>query len=254
MNSLIIGDKSQLSYYFPKEYERVSGKNLDLSFYEDKFYDRVFITFAEQRLNEIKDFSTYIDTNTMLTLKMVEFFRHRANFVIVYGSCELWNNYNGEIDINDKFDYDVNSAYTGYCVSKHMMVEQIHDLKTDNVFILHPFNFNPGFLFSKIFDSVKNRTKIEIGDTYFYRDMVHPKYVVERSIMSQSDEVIGSGRLTFVNDFIRKLYAVYGLHYEDYVTENINANIIPKKKILYLRSKEAKYTNLLEDTLDDIRL
>ena len=56
-----------------------------------------------------------------------------------------------------------------------------------------------------------SREKIEIGDTYFYRDIIHPKYVVERSILADKDEIVGSGRLTFINDFIRNLYHFSGL-------------------------------------------
>jgi nucleoside-diphosphate-sugar epimerase len=259
MNSLVIGT-SQLSHYFPKDFEKISSRNINLKLYKDSFYDRVFLTFAEQRIHTIKELTAYADINTTLILELVEFFKNKANYLIVYGSCELWNNYIGAIDIKDKFDYDERSPYAAYCLSKHLMADDIHESKVKNVFVLHPFNFNspyrkPDFLFSKIFDSIINKKKIEIGDTYFYRDLIHPKYLVERSLLAMSDEIVGSGRLTFINDFIRELYKKSKLSYEDYVVENTIHNVATKK-ILYLKSKEIKYSynDLLKDTLNDIKI
>jgi len=260
MNSLVVGNTSQLSYYFPQKYERVSSRNIDLTLY-DKEYDRVFLTFAEQRLSEIHSLQEYIEINSDLTLKLINFFKDKANYVIVYGSCELWNNIEGSIDEKNlsSFDFDKNSPYYGYCISKVNMIKEINKLKNKNIIVLHPFNFNspkrkPSFLFYKIFDSIINRKKITIGDTYFYRDLIHPKYVVEKSLVATKDEILGSGRLTFMNDFIRELYRQNHLNYNDYVEEIFNTDIIPKKKILYLNSKEILYNKLLEDTLLDIKM
>jgi len=258
MNSLIIGNTSQLSHYFPTEFERISSRNIDLRLYENSFYDRVFITFAEQRLNEITNDELYIKVNTNMLLELVKFFKNRANVIIVYGSCELWNSYCGGIDLSYPFRYQPRTIYTGYCISKQKMVQEIQSMNVNNVFVIHPFNFNspyrkPGFLFSKIFDSIINKKKIELGDTYFYRDIIHPKYVVERSLLANEDEIIGSGRLTFVNDFIRELYIKNGLKYEDYVTEIDDKTFSQKWSIIYLKSKESKYNSLIEDTLKDIK-
>jgi nucleoside-diphosphate-sugar epimerase len=260
LNSLVIGSTSQLAHYFPEEYEKTSSRNIDLSLYKNNTYDRIYITFAEQHL-ELNTLTPFIETNVNLTLDLIDFFKNKTNYIIVYGSCELWNNYIGEIDLNDNFDFNINCPYTRYCISKRMMIEKIHQLDTKKVIVLYPFNFNsiyrkPGQLFYKIFDSIINKKKVEIGDTYFYRDIIHPKYVVERSILAIEDEMVGSGRIIFVNDFIRELYIKSGLNYNDYVTENYNMNIIPKKKILYLKSKEIKYSynDLLNDTLNDLKI
>ena len=257
MNSLIIGNTSQLSHYFPTEFERISSRNIDLRLYENSFYDRVFITFAEQRLNEITNDELYIKVNTNMLLELVKFFKNRANVIIVYGSCELWNSYCGGIDLSYPFRYQPRTIYTGYCISKQKMVQEIQSMNVNNVFVIHPFNFNSpyrksGFLFSKVFDSIINKKKIELGDTYFYRDIIHPKYVVERSMLAVCDEIVGSGRLTFVNDFIRTIYNLNGMNYNEWVTENISENVSERKKILFLNSKEIKYNNLLEDTLNDL--
>lgn len=256
MNNLVIGNTSQLAFYFPADYEKISSRNINLDLYKNKFYDRVFLCFAEQRtFLENSQPILFYETNVKYTLSLIDFFKDRCNKVIVYGTSELWNKYEGPIDVNFLFKYNS----TVYIDSKHQMCNEIKNNNYKNVIVLHPYNFNSiyrkaGFLFSKIFDSIINKTKIEIGDTYFYRELIHPKYVVERSILAEEDEIIGSGRLIFVNDFIRKLYLKSGLKYEDYVTENFNNNLYIIRKINYLDSKIPKYTNLINDTLDDFKL
>lgn len=259
MKNLVIGNTSQLSYYFPEDYEKISSRNIDIKKYEpftyDRIleYDRVFITFAEQRTFIEDDKDLFLKTNVDYTLDIIDFFSKISKKIIVYGTCELWNNIEGPININDEFNYN----YTPYIDSKRIMIENLKS--RENIIILHPFNFNSiyrkkGFLFGKIFDSIINKTKIEIGDTYFYRDLVHPKYVVERSLLAEADEIIGSGRLTFINDFIRELYKESGLKYEEYVIENFDHNLSNKRKINYAKSQDVLYTNLLNDTINDIRL
>ena len=258
MTSLVIGSSSQLAYYFPKNYMIISSREIDLRQYQNKFYDRVFLCFAEQRTFIENDLNLFLETNVTYTLKLIEFFISRCNKLIVYGTSELWNQHDGEITIDSVPSFDK----TPYIFSKGVMTLAIKQLRMDdeiykNVIILHPCNFNSihrkeGFLFSKIFNSIKYKKKIEIGDTNFKRCLVHPKYVVERSILAEEDEIIGSGRLTFVNDFIRELYKYCNLKYEDYVSENYNCNLKLKRKIYYLDSKQT-YNNLLEDTVNDIK-
>jgi hypothetical protein len=255
MKNLVIGNTSQLSHYFPEEYEKISSRNIDLSLYKDEIYDRVFLCFAEQRTYIMDDEKLFNDLNVYETLRLVEFFSSRANYVVTYGTCELWNNIEGPVSIDTPFNY----KYSPYCVSKELMTKKIHELNNPNVIVIHTFNFNspfrkPGFLFAKIFDSLINQTKIEIGDTYYYRDMIHPKYVVERSLSAKTDELVGSGRLTFVNDFIRDLFYSMKMDYNEYVTEKVDSSA--KRTIYYLYSKEPQYSydSLLKDSLYDIEL
>lgn len=263
INSLIIGETSQLSYYFPKKYERISSKfireKLPLPLKSD-FYDRIFVCFAEQRtFLENKDPDLFYQTNIHETIQLISFLSPKCNKLIVYGTVELWNNYEGPVDISMPFNFNP----TVYLRSKEGMHLIIKDRQSkeefQNVIILHPVNFNSihrkeGFLFSKIFDSIVNKKKIEIGDTYFYRDLVHPIHVVERSMNATSDEIVGSARLTFVNDFIRDLYLAMDMKYEDYVTENFNYNLLNTRKIYYAKNNEClySYNDLLGDTLNDI--
>ena len=249
MNNLVIGNTSQLAYYFSDDYEKISSRNIELT---DKEYDRVYICFAEQRTHIQDNSSIFMKTNIDYTIDIISHFSKTANNVIVYGTSELWNNCNGPIDIETPF----NHRDSNYVESKRTMSEIIKRMY-QNVIILHPFNFNSihrkeGFLFSKIFDSIINEKKIIIGNTYFYRELLHPSFVVEESIKATQDDIIGSGRLTNVNDFIRSLYSYFSMDYDQFVTENISESFTKNENIFYLKSKHIKYNNLYNDTIREI--
>jgi nucleoside-diphosphate-sugar epimerase len=269
IKGLIIGDTSQLSYYFPEDYQRISSYNIDFSKFKDKSYDRIFLCAGEQRtfIEGVDNEKMFIEANVDYAFKLIDFFKDKCDKIIVYATSELWNNCDGPIDLSVPFNYN----YSPYIRSKELLTNKISLENYPNIIVLYPFNFNSiyrayqymngkfyirseyKFLFSKIFESIITETSIEIGDTYFYRDLIHPKYVVERSILAEKDEIVGSGRLTFVNDFIRDLYKRNDLNYNKLVTENYDHNLILKRKIYHLNSRTIKYNNLLEDTLNDIQ-
>jgi hypothetical protein len=254
-SNLVIGNTSQLSYFFPEDYVKISSRNIDMYYLKNNYWDSVYITFAEQRIhsNDVN----YITPNYFLTTDIIENLTLNSNKIVVYTTCELWNNYVGKVSIDDPINY---TYFNDYCDSKSMLMKLIqfnrNSGKWENVIMIHPFNFNSTyrkqeFLFGKIFDSIINEKKIEIGDTYFYKDIVHTKYMVERSIKSTSDEMVGSGRLTFLNDFIRDLYYHFDMDYDFWVKENLDKSspdrmFYPKQKNIYT------YTMLLNDTRKDI--
>jgi len=249
MKNLVIGNTSQLSHYFPDDYEKISSRNIQRP---TEKYDRVYICFAEQRTYIQNDKNLFFDINIDYTLKVIDYYTNNCNKIIVYGTSELWNNWVGGIDINTPYDYKPSN----YIDSKRLMIAEIKD-KFKNVIILHPFNFNSihrkdGFLFSKIFDSIINEKKITIGNTYFYRELLHPKYVVQKSIDATSDNIIGSGRLIFVNEFIRHLYSFFHLNYDELITEDYKENITSNERIFYLKSKQLLNNNLYNDTIREI--
>ena len=257
MRSLVIGNTSQLSYFFPNDYVKVSSRDLDYDFICSENWNKVFICFGESR-KYINNIQLHDDINFYLTMSIINKIKDISNKVIVYSTCELWNQYDGQIDSKLNFNF----YSTPYLQSKYKLSNFILSNKEEykNVIILYPFNFNSTyrnseFLFGKIFDSIINKSKIEIGDTYFYRDIIHPKFVVSESIKSEEHQIVGSGRMIYVNDFIRDLYTNYGLEYNDYVTENISKyNEYDKRKEYYLRSNNCLYSykQLLNDTIEDI--
>jgi nucleoside-diphosphate-sugar epimerase len=257
MNNLVIGKTSQLSHYFPDDYIKISSRDIDFNYLMSKDWDSVFICIGESR-KFLDDIKIYDDVNFYLTLDIIDKLKNISRKIIVYSTCELWNQYDGPINISMSFNF----FSTPYLKSKYKLSKYLIQNSKEyyNVFILYPFNFNSiyrndSFLFGKIFDSIVNKKTIEIGDTYFYRDIIHPSFVVKESINSYNHKIIGSGRIIFVNDFIRALYNEFNMIYEDYVIENIDKyNEYDKRKEYYLSSNICLhgYKQLLDNTIEDI--
>ena len=254
MKNLVIGNTSQLSYYFPDDYMKISSRNLDYKSFE-QHYDNVYICFAEQRTYIKNNPEIFSDINVKYTIEVINFFQYLSHRIVIYGTSELWNNIEGGVNINTPFDYN----YSPYIKSKETLVNYINEHREykSNITIIHPFNFNSpyrkgGFLFGKIFDSIINKKKIEIGNTNFNRDLIHPSYVVERSIKAKNDEIVGSGKLINVNKFIRDLYESFNMKYEDYVTENIDHNFKIQKEFYSEKQTNQTYIDILRKTVQDI--
>jgi len=257
MKNLIIGESSQLSHFFPDDYEKISSRNIDVSYLRYNKWDSVYITFAEQRVY-MSDID-YITPNFIYTRDIIENLVGSSNKIVIYGTCDLWNNIIGCVYHGDEFFY---SYSNDYCLSKEKLIKYIWDRRDNgwwkNVIIIQPFNFNSTyrkqeFLFGKIFNSIITKTPVEIGNTYFYRDLVHTKYMVERSMKATEDEMVGSGRLFFVNDFIKDLYKYFGMDYDKYVKDNNVTKSRHSEKLFYSYQKNIyTYDMLLMDTIEDI--
>ena len=257
MDNLVIGNTSQLSMYFPEEYVKISSRNIDKSFIQNKMWNRIFLCFGESR-KFIKDEHLHNKINFDYTTKLIDFLLPHANKIVVYSTCELWNKCSGPIDLETPFNF----FETNYIKSKFKLTNHILNSEVSNkVIIIFPFNFNSiyrsqNFLFGKIFNSIINKTKIEIGNTYFNRDIIHPKCVVDKSITTENNLIVGSGRLVFVNDFIRDLYSNFNMDYDDYVSEKFDYyNEYETRNEYYLKSKKYlySYNNLLKETINDIK-
>jgi nucleoside-diphosphate-sugar epimerase len=256
MKNLVIGDTSQLSHFFPENFQKVSSRNLDFGLLEKNKWDQVYLCFGESR-KFLENSNSYEEINYNLTKELIELLNHNSNKIISYSTCELWNKYSGQISLSQPFDFYL----TPYLESKYKITKFIlSNKKLKNTLIMFPFNFNSiyrteNFLFGKIFDSIINKKEILIGDTYFYRDIIHPKFVVEESIKHNEHKIVGSGRLTFVNDFIRDLYSKFNLSYNDYVKEKTDQYVeYDKRNEYYLKSNKClySYNELLDDTKKDI--
>jgi nucleoside-diphosphate-sugar epimerase len=256
MSNLIIGDTSQLSYYFPKDYERISSRNIDFAKICKNKYNKIYILFAEQRtyLNESEYF--FNEINVTYTLLVIDKIKDYCDHVVIYSTSELWNDYEGEVSINMDYKYN----YSPYIKSKQILCEYIKSNKDkySNINIIYPFNFNSphrkgGFLFAKIFDSIMNRKNITTGDLNFNRDLIHPSIIVENSINKNQDQLIGCGDLINVENFIKDLFFIDNLNYKDYISSDKINNLNNKRKEYFSKEKYSSYGNLLKLTYNDLR-
>lgn len=252
--NLIIGNTSQLINYFDMgQTDLISSRNYTPN---DRNYKTVILTFAEQRTYLDLPLDEYLKTNLDYTFDISKKLSEQNEKVVLFGSSELWNNYNGPISLDLPFDYQ----YSHYAFSKHKLVEKVKEEqekgKMNNVFFVHPFNFNSpyrkqGFLFAKIFDSLINKKKIEVGNINIFRDIIHPKLIIESIENIQSDKIVGSGVLTNIKDFTSDLFENFGLDYREYIIENSDLPSPHAQKCFWYDTNEL-YTNLLEDTIIDI--
>jgi nucleoside-diphosphate-sugar epimerase len=256
MNNLIIGNTSQLNYYFPEDFKRISSRNIDIEFVKNGKFDRVFILFAEQRtfLNESESFFT--EVNFDYTVKLINEIKDYVQSIVIYSTSELWNKYEGGVSIYDEFSYN----YTPYIKSKEILSNFINENKEkySNVKIIYPFNFNSphrkkGFLFSKIFNSISNKEKCFVGDLNFNRDLIHPQKIVNHSITTNEDLLIGGGELINIENFVMEIYSLNNLNYFDYVVINNENSLKNFRNEYYSKIKYSSKEELLNLTYYDIQ-
>jgi nucleoside-diphosphate-sugar epimerase len=257
MKNLVIGNTSQLAHYFPDDYVKISSRNIDFNYLQNNKWDNIYITFSEQRIYE-KNIN-YIEPNYTYTLNIIKFLLNNCNKILCYSSCELWSNLSGYITTNTEPNFNLNNEYT---ISKLLLLNKIKELrkiddKYNKVVFIHPFYFNSVyrsdyFLFGKIFNSILNKKNIEVGSLNFYRDMVHGRFVVEKSIEAKEDTMVGSGKLFNVKDFVMDLYKLNNMDFNEYVTEAKFNNPGKEKLIMAKVDWDYSYKNLLDDTMNDI--
>ena len=256
MENLIIGNTSQLSYFFSGENnDSISSRNINFDAIRVKRYKKIFLLFAEQRtfLKEGNDF--FIDVNVNYTLEVIDKLKDYCDRVIIYSTSELWNKYDGGISIDTPYNY----FETPYIKSKEILCNTINQNreKYKNVIIAYPFNFNSpyrkeGFLFKKIFNSLIYGEKITVGNIDFKRDLIHPKIIVDLSSNTEEDIIIGSGELYNVREFIGDLFMKLGRKMEDYITYDSSNSLLNKRNHYYSCNKSSNYEELVNLTIKDI--
>jgi len=260
MKNLVIGNTSQLSRYFPESFIKISSRDIDYDYISSQSWDCVYICFAEQRtfLVNDKNFDTeFSNVNFNLVKKVIE--KLKANRIFYYSTADLWNDCNGAVSINTPFKFKPNS----YTISKYnITMELLNKKKYSNVSVVYPFNFNSiyrksGYLFAKVFDSIINETNITIGDTHYYRDIVHPEMVVDCTLKHDrigEDFIVGSGRLTYINDMIVDLYTKMGMDYKKYVTINIENFSHYRNRMFYniIGVPEYRIENVINKTINEL--
>lgn len=256
--NLVIGKSSQLAHYFPEDYTKISSREMDFNYLKKNSWNAAYITFAEQRIYDAN--IDYIAPNYTYTLQVIDALLENCNKIVCYTSCELWNELTGYVSLDTpaKF-YPINNEYS---ISKLLLWNKIIELRKlsnlyNKVIFMHPFYFNSVhrgkyFLFGKIFDSIINKKKIQVGNLNFYRDMVHAKFVVQKSIELSGDTMIGAGKLFNVRDFVKDLYQLNEMDFGSFVEENATMPIGKPKPIMAKVGWDYTYQNLLSDTQDDI--
>ncbi len=250
---LLVGNTSQISNYFPNDYVKILSRNIPPQIFEEK-YEEVHLCFGENTKGKEK--SIYDEINYYYTLDIINDLLKVSDKIVVYSTCELWSNCWGGIDLSTPLNFHEEP----YILSKWRLDDKIKSIGNKKIISVYPFNFNStfrseNFLFGKIFKSIINKEKIEIGDTHFYRDLLHTSYVANVCQNLKDDKIIGSGRMFFVNDFIRVLYKESGLIYGDFVEEKLDKfNHIPKNEYYLKNSSNYTYKDLINDTLCDIKL
>lgn len=270
---LVIGSSSQLAHYFPDSYIKISSRNIDFNYLKNNQWGSVYITFAEQRIYD-KNID-FITPNYIETLKVIDSLLYNSNRIICYTSCELWANLSGKISAFTQPDFSLQNEYA---ISKFLLLNKIRTLRYtyfdpnhttrpySKVLFMHPFYFNSVyrneyFLFGKIFKSIINKEKILVNNLDFYRDMVSPQFVVNQSIKAEQDCMIGSGKLFNVRDFIKDLYKLNNMNfdnfvYEDNLKDRYSIGLFPpKKEKLIMADVDWNYTydDLIKDTMEDIK-
>jgi len=253
--NLIIGNTSQLSFYFPGDYEKVSSRNFCINQIKSKRYNRIYLLFAEQRTFSNLSESDFDEINVDLTIKILNLVYSICEHVIIYSTSELWNDYDGPVSINMPYKFN----YSPYIKSKEKISNFINQNRQfySNVIIIYPFNFNSiyrkdGFLFEKIFRSILKKEKISIGNVNFNRDLIHPSIIVKHSINTQNDLLIGSGVVNNVKDFINDLFKYCNLTIDDYVTFDPSNNLKNLRKTYYSEKNFSSYDELISLTLKEI--
>lgn len=257
----------QLTYFWDKQNTIfVPPKEFDvyLPQLQKKYWEKAFVAFAKGDTFQENRSEEFYAVNVVYTEYVVKELCKICDKVYFFSTSELWNKCQGPISLEANFkpfsssmgfDFD---HYSPYINSKAIITEKLFE--NDKVILLFPFSFNSPFrkekrfLFGKIFNSIINQEPIEIGNIDCYRDMMHPKFVAQEAILAEKHKIIGSGRVIHVGDFVRNLYAYFGLDFDEFVKILPQHNLKVQRNIFYLDSSCCLYSNLFEDTVNDISL
>jgi hypothetical protein len=255
LDNLIIGGSAQLAMYFPKHFVRISSRNIDYTQFKDNKYDRIYVLMAEHRTYLNKPLEFYEEINVYKTLEVVNFFKDKCNNVVLYSTSELWNNINGEINLDIPYNYN----YSPYIKSKENLSTYIKKNRNNynNIILIYPVNFNSiyrkgDFLFGKIFNSILNKEKITVGDIDFNRDVIHPSIIANESVTTNKDLLIGSGSLTNIKKYIIDLYNLNNIDYKDYIKYDQSNNLLNLRKEYFTKEKFSSYEDLLLMTKNEL--
>lgn len=257
---LVIGKTSQLAHYFPEDYIKISSRDIDLNYLKNNSWDSVYITFAEQRIYD-KGID-FITPNYLYILQIINALLENSKKIVCYTTCGLWNDLSGYITLDTKPKFE--TWNNEYVISKLLLWNKITELRKVNslyekVIFMHPFYFNSVyrseyFLFGKIFNSIIKKQRIEVGNLDFYRDMVHTKFVVKKSIEQSQDTMMGAGKLFNIKDFVKDLYEMNNMDFSYFVKENNPLTFVSKERLMMAKVPWSyTYQDLLSDTQIELK-
>ena len=165
MKNVIVGNTSQLSYYFPSDYLRISSR--DFYKYSDKTssFDTVYIVFGENRTflpDQLPNI--FEEINYEYTIKCIEHF-WVVQSTLLSMELQKCGIYTGPININTPKSH-VKSQYID---SKSKLLDKItENAKYDSVSAIIPFNFNGRFrkgdyLFGKVLIRSRQNLKLHFA-------------------------------------------------------------------------------------------
>lgn len=272
LRNLFVGNTSQLAYFWQKnnaDTDFISSRNLgkNINWLQLNCYNNVIISYADGRTYlENQELSPdFIETNVLYTEIFIKNIIKYCNNIIYFSTTELFNKHDGPLmlpdnnkDIIKYFNFDTVSPYIN---SKAIITKKL--LNFESVIVVFPFQFNSpvrldrNYLFSKVFNSIINKEHIIVGDTYVYRELLHPRFIERQTkevLKTKKHQIIGSGRVVFVNDFIRDVFKHFHMNYNEYVEENLKQNLKVKRNVFYYNSKRCLYSyeELLSDTVNDL--
>jgi nucleoside-diphosphate-sugar epimerase len=253
-SKLIIGSTSQLGRFFSEDYKKISSRDIDLTGLSNSRWSEAHVCFAEQRTFLAKSEDTAIrdlfyTTNIIKILEVIQCLQPVCDRIFYYSTAELWNRRSGPISPNDKYCYHSNH----YTETKATASTILRDkTRYPNVSIVYPVNFNStlrseGYLFAKVFRSIIDCQKIQVGDVDFFRDMVHPSMVVhmvKASVENDSvgsDIIAGSGRVVHVGDFISRLYSEFGMNVAEMMHIDSSQPSIYRESIFYSHKHDRRF-------------
>ena len=105
MDNLVIGNTSQLSAYFPKDYIKISSRDIDYDFIVSKRWEKAFICFAEQRTFLEGSAEFFFDVNYSYTIDVINRIKESCDRIFFYSTTYLWNAYEGAIDLTMPYKY-----------------------------------------------------------------------------------------------------------------------------------------------------
>ena len=107
------------------------------------------------------------------------------------------------------------------------------------------------FLFGKIFDSILYDKKISIGNVNFYRDLTHPKKIVDIALKTEEDCIIGSGELINVKNFIEDIFTKLDKKIINYIEYDESNNLNINRGGYYSCEKTSNYNELINNSKND---